>query len=389
VSHAIDVPALREERLARLQAAMRGQDLDLALFFNEPAIRYATGASAMPIWSNTTSVRAALVPAEGQPILFEHGNSIHRSQEATADVRPMVAWEFWDDTSTMADAWAAQIVGAARELGVTGSPIAVDRLGTPGFLALTELGVPIVDASVAMRAAREVKTPQEVVALRANGRLIVEMLAAFEAAVDPGVRERDLLAVMADVLLRSGGEHLATSTVCSGTNANPWRAEATGRALEAGELVFVDTDTVGIEGYFSCVSRTFPVPGAEVNPERRATYHVAHDWLQEMTALIRPGITCAELAEAAPALPEAWMPLRYEVMVHGIGLEEESPSVCYPVDPQPNGDRVIEANMALVVELYAGEVGADHGVKLGDQILVTEEGIEVLSPFPYSDGLLD
>ena len=82
------------------------------------------------------------------------------------------------------------------------------------------------------------------------------------------------------------------------------------------------------------------------------------------------------------------MPQRYECMIHGIGLEEESPSVCYPVDAQSNPDRVIEEHMALVVELYGGAVGADHGVKLGDEVLVTHDGIEVLAPYSFSDALL-
>ena len=67
---------------------MRARDVDVCLLFNEPNIRYATGVSAMPIWSNTTFVRAALVPADGAPILFEHGNSIHRSRLVVEDVRP-------------------------------------------------------------------------------------------------------------------------------------------------------------------------------------------------------------------------------------------------------------------------------------------------------------
>ena len=75
-------------------------------------------------------------------------------------------------------------------------------------------------------------------------------------------------------------------------------------------------------------------------------------------------------------------------MIHGVGLEEENPSVCYPADGQSNGDRVIEPGMMLVVELYAGEVGADHGVKLGDQVLVTEDGVEVLVPYPFDAALL-
>jgi hypothetical protein len=74
-------------------------------------------------------------------------------------------------------------------------------------------------------------------------------------------------------------------------------------------------------------------------------------------------------------------------MIHGIGLEEEGPTVGHPGDPQPTPDRVIEENVALVVELYAGEVGATHGVKLGDQGVVTAQGFRVLAPFPFDDRL--
>src|SRR5581483_7632134 len=154
-----------------------------------------------------------------------------------------------------------------------------------------------------------------------------DLLTAFRAAIAPGVRERDLLAVLADGLLRSGGEYLATSTVCSGPNTNPWRAEATARALEPGDLVFVDTDAVGIEGYFFCVSRTFLCGDVRPTPAQRDVYRVAHEWLSRMLELVRPGVRCGELAERAPRLPEAYRHQRYEVMVHGIGLEEESPSV--------------------------------------------------------------
>ena len=71
-------------------------------------------------------------------------------------------------------------------------------------------------------------------------------------------------------------------------------------------------------------------------------------------------------------------------MIHSIGLEEESPSVAYPEDPQPNGERVIAENMVLVAELYCGEVGGNVGVKLGDQLVVTADGVRDLVPYPYS-----
>ena len=137
------------------------------------------------------------------------------------------------------------------------------------------------------------------------------------------------------------------------------------------------------------VSRSFVCGGAEPTRVQRDVYGAAHEWIQGMTELIRPGVTCAELAAAAPEIPERFLDQRYEVMVHGVGLEEESPSVCHPQDEQSNPGRQIDENMALVVEIYAGEVGALFGVKLGDEVLVTGSGSVSLAPYPYSAALLD
>lgn len=84
-----DVDVLRLERLARLQTAMRAHGIEVCVLFNEPNVRYATGATAMPVYSMSTFVRCAVVPQEGTPILFEHANSMHRSSLRAPDVRPM------------------------------------------------------------------------------------------------------------------------------------------------------------------------------------------------------------------------------------------------------------------------------------------------------------
>jgi Xaa-Pro aminopeptidase len=381
--------SLRAGRLQRLQTAMQGRGVDACLLFNEPNVRYATGVSAMPIWSNTTFINCAVVPAEGQPVVFMHDNSVHLFDDIESDVRSMHAWEFIDDAAGQASIFAKEITATLRELEIgADAPLAVDRLGTPGFLALQQEGVRLIDSAAVTADAREVKTPEEVEILELNGRILMEMLGALEAAIAPGVRERDLLAVLLDVLIRNGGEHLATNTVCSGPNTNPWRAQATDRVVGSGDLVYVDTDTIGIEGYFFCVSRSFLCGDVDASKAQLDAYRSAHDWLMGMRDVIRPGLTCAEIAERAPRIPDRFMDQRYECMIHGIGLEEESPSVAHPVDLQPNPDRVIQENAALVVELYCGEVGGRDGVKLGDQILVTKDGPKVLVPYPYASALL-
>lgn len=384
----VDRARLRIGRRERLQAAMREQGVEACLLFNDPNIRYAVGASAMPIWSNTTFVRCALVPAEGRPVLFDYPNARHLFHGIEADVRPMHAWEFYDDTESRARTFAREIVATLRELGHSSGRLALDRLGTPGYLALQSEGIDLVDSAPVTTVAREIKTPEELALFEENGAIVMEMLGHFERALVPGIRERELLAVLSETLLRRGGEHLATSTVCSGPNTNPWRAEATGRVVENGDLVYVDTDAVGIEGYFFCVSRAFLCGDRPPTPAQREVYRVAHDWLRAMRERIRPGLTCRELAAKAPKLPAKFMPQRYEVAIHSIGLEEESPSVAYPEDPQPNGDRVLQENMVLVAELYCGEVGGSVGVKLGDQVVVTADGIRDLVPYPYCEALL-
>jgi Xaa-Pro dipeptidase len=384
----LDLDALRTGRLARLQAAMRARDVDALLLFNEPNIRYATGATAMPVYAMSTFARCAIVAVEGDPILFEHPNSIHRSRMRAVDVRPMHAWEFYDDPGAEAATWAAEAAAALRELGVdpASTPVGIDRLGAPALLALEDLGVRLRDSAPVTQEARRVKTPEEIALFDGNAAVIASMLATFEQQLAPGVSERELLAEMARVLIAGGGEYLATNTVCSGPNTNPWRAEATGRRVREGDLVYVDTDSVAAEGCFFCVSRTFAV--GEPTPEQRSTYAAAHAWVTGTKDVIRAGMTCAEVAGVAPALPERFVPQRYECLVHGIGLEEENPSVCHPPDGQPNADTVLEPGTMLVVECYMGEVGADHGVKLGDEVLVTEDGCRTLVSYPWATSLL-
>jgi Xaa-Pro aminopeptidase len=389
MSHGVDVEQLRLGRLASLQDAMGDHDLEALILSNEPNVRYATGATAMPVYAMSTFVRCAVVPQQGTPILFEHGNSAHRSAMRAPDVRPMHAWEFYDDPAPEAAAWADETLAAIAELGAAGGRIGVDRLGTPAFLALLDRGVRPVDSAPATQQARRVKTSEEIALFDVNAPLVLTMLAAFEAAIAPGVSERELLAVLSDEMVRGGGEYLATTTVCSGPNTNPWRAEATDRRIEEGDLVYVDTDTVGIEGCFFCVSRTFPAGDRTPTPAQRALYAEAHTWLEAMRALIRPGVTCGELAAEAPPFPDRFAAQRYECFFHGIGLEEENPSLCHPADAQPNPETMLEEGTALVVELYAGEVGGRDGVKLGDEVLVTGDGCRVFAPYPFSDRLLD
>lgn len=386
---ALDLPALREERLARLQSSMLVADVDAALLLNPANVRYATGTSVMAVYTMSTFVRCALVPAEGTPILYEHPNSMFLSSRVAPDVRPMIGWEFLGpNTDDMARAFARLVADGMRELGVDGSPVAVDRLGVAAFLALDELGVALRDSGPITLAARQVKTAQEIRLMEVNGAMMTELLADFERSIAPGVTENDLLAVLTGSLLRRGGEYLITRAVVSGPNTNPWNLEASNRSVEPGDLVFVDTDAIGIEGYLTDVSRTFLV-GGDATPAQREAYRLAHEQVRAMVELVEPGRSFEEFARLTPPLPEPYARQRYETLVHGAGLEDEGPNIPFPDDPDlPMPDGALEPGMVLCLESYVGAPGARDGVKLEDQVLVTDAGAKELCPFPYADRLL-
>ena len=89
-----------------------------------------------------------------------------------------------------------------------------------------------------------------------------------------------------------------------------------------------------------------------------------------------------EFARLAPELPERYRAQRYECLAHSAGLEDEGPSIGWPQDPQPNPDRLIEPGMVLCLEVYCGEVGARDGVKLEDQVEITEHGLRRAGALP-------
>ena len=388
----IDFGRLRAGRLARLQTMLKRHGLPVALLYGTANIRYATGVDVMGVWTAGTFARYCLVPAEGAPILFEYSGSMHVSRKVVADVRPAYTWRFGGvQARDKVREWARSIRAALRELGVERERLAVDRLDTPGYLGLEEEGIAILDVGPAMVDAREVKTPEEIQLFGINGGIGDAMLADFEAAIRPGIREYELVAVLSEALLRRKGESVFTRLVASGTNTNPWLTEATDKAVAPGDVVGVDTDANGYEGYVIDISRTF-LCGDTPSAAQKDAYRVAHDALSAMLDLVRPGITFAEFAAKAPRLPAAYEAQRYPTMVHQAGLEDEGPGIPYPDDNRgPRRimpERELKENMVLCLECYAGEVGAPFGVKLEDQVVVTKDGAQLVCGYPYDAKFL-
>jgi Xaa-Pro aminopeptidase len=153
--------------------------------------------------------------------------------------------------------------------------------------------------------------------------------------------------------------------------------------------VLLDTDVVGRFGYYADFSRTFHAGPDRPSAAQRELYKTAHEQVHHNMALIRPGLTFREYAEGAWTIPERYFANRYYLSAHGVGMTGEYPYLYHRADFAEAGyDGVIEPGMTLCVESYIGEEGGEEGVKLEQQILVTETGTKLLSEFPFEEALL-
>ena len=118
---------------------------------------------------------------------------------------------------------------------------------------------------------------------------------------------------------------------------------------------------------------------------RRAREQIAYN-----LELVRPGLSLREFSDKALRLPERFRANRYSAIAHGVGVCDEYPAVYYPEEVESTGyDGVLEAGMTICIESYIGEAGGAEGVKLEEQVLVTDTGAEVLSRYPFEDAVFD
>jgi Xaa-Pro aminopeptidase len=236
--------------------------------------------------------------------------------------------------------------------------------------------------------ARAIKSADEIKAMRCALATCEAAMQVMQEQLRPGVTEQELWAHLHAENVRRGGEWIETRLLASGPRTNPWFQECGSRPIAAGDLVAFDTDLIGPYGYCADISRTWRCGEGRASRAQVDLYHLAREQIACNLELVRPGLGLRELSAKAFQLPERYRANRYSTIAHGVGLCDEYPAIYYPEDAQASGyDGVLEAGMTICIESYVGEAGGAEGVKLEEQLLVTETGCEVLSRYPFEDDV--
>jgi Xaa-Pro aminopeptidase len=365
-----DERALRSGRRERALAQMEAHDIDVLVLGRQANVRYFSGAPQL--WVAGTrpfGPICAIVRSTGEI----HLNSTW--DEGIPDDIPHdhLYGLAWNPMTLIEVLRGIEGTATARRVGT-------DAL-TPSFAKLLPMAFPnaeLVDGELAMRAARRIKTPDEVAILRGALRVAEDSLAIAVGELHEGAVEQALTGVMLEAQAAGGVSTPATQDGAWVTSRDhPWRRARSDARIENGDLVAFSAGVLA-DGYVGEVGRTWPV-GEVKGPEIPALYERWNALWDRLAAACRPGQPASELLAAYESANEPLPPMP---VAHGLGLGFDPPVVT-PQLQATAAEEILEPGMVLSVTGYVWQegVGAVYG---REAVLVTPDGPEVLTSSPFA-----
>jgi Xaa-Pro aminopeptidase len=332
------------DRMARLR-----ERLELPLLVTDPTnVRYLTGFQ---------SSNAALLVEQDTTRLFTD----FRYLEAARALQGV------EVVQTKRD-----LIGALAEL--LDGRIAFERVLPYGlYEVLRDGGLDLVPTSGAVEELRAVKDEQELETLRRACAITDRVFERLAEVPFVGRTEREVSWDLTQLFVDEGGEGLAFESIVGAgpTGARP-HARAGDRTIETGELVVIDAGTT-LDGYASDYTRTFAT--GDLDDESREAYETVKAAQQAALDGIRAGMSGVDADLLARAVIDAspFSGTMGHGLGHGLGLDvHEAPKL------STESTSILEPGNVVTVEPGVYLEGR-FGIRIEDNIVVTEDGIENLT----------
>lgn len=387
----VNLDNVRRYRLGRVREQLKKKDVGGLLVFDQLNTRYITDATNMQVWCSHYETRCVFVATEGPVILFDFGDMPHLAEGLPTidDYRRMIPVYFFGAGSRYHDntkRFAEEIFDLVNTYGGGNLRLALDSCNPSGTHALTAAGLEVVDGQDVMELARVIKSPEELELMKYSIRVCERAVAKMRESMHPGITENALWAKLHETNIALGGEWIETRLLSSGPRTNPWMRESSMRMIEKGDMVSFDTDLIGPYGYCCDMSRSWICGEEKPTNEQARIYNLAAESIQHHVNMLKPGMSFREASEKCWTIPDEFVDNRYGVIMHGVGLADEYPAIKYKLDYQEYGyDGMFEPGMTLCVEAYIGSIHGGEGIKLEEQVLITDTGCEQLTSYPLEN----
>lgn len=356
---------LAQDRRNRLRAAMNEAGIEALVVYGNSwqsdYLRYVADFSSLE------GHGMAVVAPDGSVELFvDSAAEAERAEAETGGIKVTLAPEIAKEV-------------ASRLERVANHRIAAAPLGfMPKYVADTVRGYKLEDGTKLVDRLLMLKLPAEIDALRCAAKLADDGYEVFKKAARPGRHQYELIADI-EGFFRANG--CADNFMIMGSGGQDVYAMAppSARVIKPGDMVTTEL-TPAIHGYFAQICRTM-VLGKASDAQKRA-HALYREAMEAGIATAKPGVTAGDIARAENDVFRKhgfgeYATSKYtRVRGHGLGLFcDTKPHILEDVET------VMEPGMAIVVHpnTYHPEVGY---MVLGDSIVITETGCEVLTRTP-------
>lgn len=390
-----NLKAMREYRHQRFLKEINKRDYGAVLLTDPLNIRYLTDSTNMQLWNTHNPFRACMLFADGYIVLWDYKNSpfLADHNPLVREVRSgasMFYFSSGDKTEAVAESFVGQISELMQQHAGSNKRIAVDKIMIAGLRALEGNGFEVFEGEEVCEKTRCIKGPDEIKAMRCAIHSCEQSVLEMEKQAAPGMTEDDVWAVLHAENIKRGGEWIETRLLSSGPRTFPWFQECGPRVIGNNEILAFDTDLIGVYGMCVDISRTWFVGEGEPTPKMKECYQIAYDHIMTNMSMVKPGVSIKELIFGGHQLPEEYVPGQYSCRFHGVGLCDEWPHISYPQTYKEGAfEYELEVGQMLCAEALVGSAEVGFSIKLEDQILVTEDGFENMTTYPYDAKFLN
>ncbi|HEV3094167.1 MAG TPA: Xaa-Pro peptidase family protein [Solirubrobacteraceae bacterium] len=360
------------QRLTRTRTWMRSQGVELLLLTQPEHYNWLSGYEP----TSAFYFQALVVPVGEDAALTLLCNKAERllCEETcwVSDVRTI--WTHEDQVGALMEALRERGLDGAKRVGVNLSSYHLKpRYALELMRSLPE--AELVDACEGLDDLRLVKSPAEIGLLRQAARVADTGVLAGIEAVRAGASDCDVLAAIQAALAASGGEFPAYPTLVDARGT--LHGTPIGKLLQDGDVVYLEVSGV-VRRYHCNISRTVVVgePSARV----RELYEIVEDALHRATDALRPGTSVADIVDLVAECHRGYEQNTWGRF--GFSMEIAYPPIWIGALSLMRGDRhTIEPGMVITME--PGLSYSDGAtMMLGNNVLVTEDGPEVLNEVP-------
>jgi len=387
----LDFGRLRQYRLDRAKAAMENAGLGALLVFDNNNIRYLTGV-AIGEWTRDKLCRYALYTRTGELVLWDFGSAAVHHRMYCPWLKPENCIASYTTMrgaappgSGLTQKQVAEINDRLQSAGIANEPIGVDWAEVPTFFELQKQGLDIRDGQQVMLDAREIKSRDEITLLSTAAALVDGTYQDIAAALKPGVRENEIVALANKRLYEMGSDDVESINAVSGERCNPHPHNFSDRMIRPGEQAFFDI-MHSYNGYRTCYYRCFAV-GWSTQPQRDA-YKKAREWIDVAIDMIKPGVSTDQVARLWPEATEIGLADEKTAFGlefgHGLGLAlHERPIISRLTSL--DAPLEIKEGMVFALETYCPATDGRSAARIEEEVVVGPNGVDILTKFPAQD----